>query len=158
MKTKAVLPKKLTKRAGEPVRQFSVMLENKRGALGKLLSALKERGVLCLGLSTHDSREISIARLVVSNPEDMELAMRQMSVAYVSSDVVIVSMQHGPEAITECLHALSTAEINLNFLYPLFPSPFGNSLMVLHVDDYDSAHQVLTTAGFSVLYQQDISR
>lgn len=54
---------------GSTVKQFSVMLQNRVGALSALLGLLDMHGIFCLGFSMHDCHEATIARLVVSDPE-----------------------------------------------------------------------------------------
>ena len=51
------------------VRQFSVFLQNKVGALLEVVKLLSEHNVVVLALSIQDSSESSIGRMVVSDPE-----------------------------------------------------------------------------------------
>ena len=57
---------------GEPVRQFSVLFANRGGALVSLTNLLKREGIEVLGLSVQDSRDATVARLVLSDPETAE--------------------------------------------------------------------------------------
>ena len=50
---------------GEPVRQFSVLLPNRAGALAAMVKLLRSSGVEVIGLSMQDSRDATVARLVV---------------------------------------------------------------------------------------------
>ena len=51
------------------VRQFSVFLQNKVGALLEVVKLLNEHNVVALALSIQDSSESSITRMIVSDPE-----------------------------------------------------------------------------------------
>ena len=51
------------------VRQFSVFLQNKVGALLEVVKLLNEHNVWRLALSIQDSSESSITRMIVSDPE-----------------------------------------------------------------------------------------
>ena len=53
----------------EPVRQFSVLLPNRVGALAAMVKLLRSLGIEVIGLSVQDSRDATVARLVVSDPD-----------------------------------------------------------------------------------------
>lgn len=57
---------------GEPARQFSVMLPNRAGALAALVKLLRSYSIEVIGLSMQDSRDATVARLVVSDPDTTE--------------------------------------------------------------------------------------
>ena len=57
---------------GTPVRQFSVMLPNRVGALASLVKLLRSSSIEVIGLSVQDSRDATIARLVLSDPDMAE--------------------------------------------------------------------------------------
>ena len=123
---------------GSTVKQFSVMLQNRVGALSALLGLLDMHGIFCLGFSMHDCHEATIARLVVSDPERTSEIFLEKGICY--TDV------------------LYSAEMNVNFVYPLLPRVAGVSLIALHVDDMNFGRTVLNSSGIKVLFQQDLSR
>ena len=57
---------------GPRVRQFSVFLKNKVGALLEVVRLLNLHTVDVVGLSVQDSTDSSIVRLIVSDPEMVE--------------------------------------------------------------------------------------
>ncbi|MGC3989911.1 MAG: hypothetical protein QM796_09585 [Chthoniobacteraceae bacterium] len=62
-----------TEKAGGPsVKQFSVFLPNKVGALLEVVKLLNEHAVQVLALNVQDSAESAIVRIVVSDPETVE--------------------------------------------------------------------------------------
>ena len=61
---------------GEPVRQFSVLLSNTVGSLAALFKLLHNASVDVIGLSMQDSRDATVARLIVSAPDTAEQLFR----------------------------------------------------------------------------------
>ena len=61
-------------------------------------------------------------------------------------------------SLVHALSALLSAEINIDFSYSLFVRPAHNPVFVLHLDSPDVGAEVLTSAGFKVLMQEDLSR
>lgn len=147
-----------TCRPGNNIRQFSVMLHNRIGALTALLGLLDRHRIYCLGFSMHDCREATIARLIVSDPERTDDIFLEKGIAYTAGDILVIALRHGPAELKKCLDILYAAELNVNFVYPLFPVADRESLMAIHVDDLPFARSVLNSGGMKVLYQHDLSR
>lgn len=143
---------------GHAVKQFSVMLQNRVGALSALLGLLDMHGIFCLGFSMQDCHEATIARLVVSDPERTSEIFLEKGICYTDSDVLVAALRHGPSDLKKCLEALYAAEMNVNFVYPLLLHIAGESLVALHVDDLNFGRTVLNFSGIKVLFQQDLSR
>jgi hypothetical protein len=140
-----------TSKTGSPlVRQFSVFLANKVGAMLDVVKLLNSHQIHVVAMSVSESTDSAIARVVVSDPGGVEKIFRQNNIAYGMCEVVVVEMHEVATDLARLLAALFMAEVNVHFTYPL--------LMRLHVDDNDCAISVLTGAGFNLLSQSDISR
>ncbi len=143
---------------GTPVRQFSVMLSNKAGALTSLLSMLGSYSIVCVGVSMVDTQEVSIARFIVSNPELTNALLLERGIGFSVTEMIVVALPYGASKLCYCLEALAQYNLNIDYLYPLFPLPKGYSMVALHCDDLPKARDILLMAGFKSLCQEDISR
>ena len=56
------------------------------------------------------------------------------------------------------LASLLAAEVNIYFSYPLLTRPNGRAALAMHVEDHECAASVLAGDGFKLLSQADISR
>jgi len=144
--------------AGSPVRQLSVFLHNRVGALMALVKLLTEHRIEVLGLSLQDSTELALVRLIPSDPETTELLFIEKGIPHVVFPVTVVELKQTDHSLVHALSALLSAEINIDFSYPLFVRPAGNPLFVLHLDSPEVGAEVLSSAGFKVLTQEDLSR
>jgi hypothetical protein len=141
-----------------PVRQFAVMLPNRAGALASLVRMLGAMKVDVLGLSMQDSRDATVARLVVSDPEQTEQLFIEKGIPHTTCELVVIGMREAPEKLLSCLEQLMAAETNIDFAYSLMPCPHGHAMLAMHVEDYGFAVSVLHKAGFKVMFQDDLSR
>lgn len=139
------------------VRQFSVFLENKVGALLALTRTLGEASVHICGLSVVDTADASVIRIVVDDPEHCREALHKAEIAAGESSLIVVELP-GPEKLDAVLRSLVAAELNIQYTYSLMVRPRDRALLALHCDDAEYARDALTQAGFTVLTQQDISR
>jgi hypothetical protein len=143
---------------GSPVRQFAIMLPNRVGALAALVKLLRGSGIEVLGLSVQDSRDATIARMIMSDPDTAEHIFIEKGIPHTTCEVLVVALRESGPGLLQCLDHLMGAETNIDFAYSLMPGPEGQSLLAMHVEDYDFAISVLNGSGFKLMYQEDLSR
>lgn len=143
---------------GAPVRQFSVMLPNRVGALAAMVKLLRGASIEVIGLSVQDSRDATVARIVVSDPESTEQLFVEKGIPHATCELVVVALREAGPGLLQCLDTLMIAETNIDFAYALLPGQSGQSLLAMHVEDYEFAVAILHQSGFKLMYQDDLSR
>ncbi|MBE7495444.1 MAG: hypothetical protein HS117_10890 [Verrucomicrobiaceae bacterium] len=143
---------------GSPVRQLTVFLQNRVGALMALVKLLGDHHIAVLGLSLQDSTELAIVRLIVSAPDDAQMVFIEKGIPHTILPVTVIELKETETSLPQALSALLGAEVNISFSYPLLIRPGQNPVLVLHLDSADFAAEVLAKAGFKVLKQEDLSR
>src|ERR1700719_3529789 len=152
------LPETTSRIDGPVVRQFSVFLPNKVGAMLEVVKLLSSHHCHVVAISVSESTDSAIARIVVSDPEGVEQLFREHNIAFGMCEVVVVEMREVATQLAKLLATLFMAEVNVHFTYPLLTRPRGLAALALHVDDNECASSVLMGAGFKILSQSDISR
>jgi hypothetical protein len=140
------------------VKQFSVFLENKVGALLDLTRTLSESNVHVCGISVVDTADASVVRIVVDDPERCHEALGKAGIPASESNLVVVEMPRGPEKLDTVLRSLVAAEVNIQYTYSLMVRPHDKALLALYCEDPEFARDVLVKANYRVLAQKDISR
>jgi hypothetical protein len=143
---------------GPLVKQFSVFLPNKVGAMLEIVKLLNTHDAHAVALSVSESTESAFARIIASDPARVEILFRVNNVPFGVSHVVVVEMREVATQLVKLLAALVMAEVNVHFAYPLLIRPRGFAAIALHVDDNECASSVLRGEGFKMLSQDDISR
>jgi len=146
------------KRSSPLVRQFSVFLQNKVGALLEIVKLLNENNIVVLALSIQDSSESAIGRMIVSDPERTSELFEENDIPHSDCVMMVVELEEGPGDLANVLAALLMAEVNIFFSYPLLIRPRGKAILALHLDDIECATSVLLGEGFKLLTQGDLSR
>lgn len=144
--------------SGTPVRQFSVMLPNRVGALASLVKLLRNSSIEVIGLSVQDSRDATVARLVLSDTDLAESIFCEKGIPYTICELVVLALKEAGPGLLQCLDILMTAETNVDFAYAMLPGPQGQALLAMHVEDYDFATSVLNRSGFKLMYEEDLVR
>jgi hypothetical protein len=152
------LPETTQKFDGPRVRQFSIFLPNKVGAMLEVVKLLNSKHADVVALSISESTDSAIARVIVSDPDLVERLLGENNIAFGVCEMIVVEMQEVAGQLGKLLAALLMAEVNVHFTYPLLIRPRGFSALALHVDDAECALSVLLGEGFKILSQNDISR
>ena len=151
-------PPTVEKRGSPQVRQFSVFLQNKVGALLEVVKLLNESHIVVLALSIQDSSESAIGRMIVSDPERVADLFNENDIPYSDCEMLVVELKEGPGDLARVLASLLMAEVNVYFSYPLLVRPNDRAVLAMHVDDNECASSVLAGEGFKLLTQGDLSR
>ncbi|MDX2079688.1 MAG: hypothetical protein SFU53_02800 [Terrimicrobiaceae bacterium] len=153
------MPAATTEKLNSPlVRQFSVFLQNKVGALLEVVKLLSEHNIVVLALSIQDSSESALGRMIVSDPERLAELFGENDIPHSECEMLAVELEDGPNDLARVLAALLMAEVNVFFSYPLMIRPRGRAVLALHLDDVECACSVLRGEGFVLLAQGDLSR
>lgn len=143
---------------GTAVRQLSVFMPNRVGVLMSLVKLLQDHSIEVLGLSVEDLIEMTLFRLVVSDPDSAEMIFIEKGIPHTTCPLLVVELKESQHRLTDCLAALLAAELNVEFAYSMLMRPGMFPLVAFHLDDTEIGYNVLHRAGFRVLAQEDLSR
>jgi hypothetical protein len=135
-----------------------VFLANRVGSLMSLVKLLRDNHIEVLGLSVQDSTELTLVRLVVTDPDGAQAVFIEKGIAHTTVDVVAVELDAGGKDLNQCLSVLLAAEVNIHFLYGLLARPGRHAVVVVQCDDWEVCATALHESGFRVLVQEDLSR
>lgn len=140
-----------------PIIQFSVFSENKVGILSEIVGTLAAQNVHAVALSTIDTVDSSITRVIVDDPDRARELFHVNGYTHNENEMLGVEM-NSEEDLPAVLAALLEAEVNIHFLYPFLSRPNGRCGLALFVDDRELAEDSLALRGMTVIDQNDISR
>lgn len=143
--------------AGDPVKQFSVFVENRVGRLHDLVSLLAKHNVHIMAITTLDTTDTALDRMVVDDPDRARELMAANNFFFTECDILAVEFTEESK-VKDILNALLVVEVNIHYAYAFLSRPKGRSALALSVEDIDLAASALNSRGFKVLSQRDISR
>jgi hypothetical protein len=140
------------------VRQFNVFLENRVGSLHKVVRLFETTDIHIVSVSIVDSADCAIIRIVLTDPERALEIFRLANLPVTETDLLVVQLPEGKQALLHICKALLAAEINIHYAYPLLVGPRGSAALALHVDDHETAVQTLAGKGFTLFTENDLKR
>lgn len=141
----------------DPIKQFSVFIENRVGRLHELVALLAKHNIHIMAMTTIDQTDTALDRVIVDDPERARELLAANNFFFTECEVVAVEIGNESQ-LSAVLSALLTVEVNIHYVYSFLVRPRGRSALVMSVEDNDLAASALNTRGFKVLTQRDISR
>ena len=95
------LPQTASKIDGPLVKQFSIFLPNKVGAMMEVVKLIHANNAHVIAMSISESTDSAIARIMVSDPESVEQLFKEHNVAYGVCSMVVVELREVATRRTE---------------------------------------------------------
>lgn len=112
--------------------------------------------VKILAVTVEGATDCAIVRLLVSDPDIAHETLSNAHFAVTECDVLVVELPEGRRAIRGICEALIGGEVNMNYIYPLFPLDDYGACVALQVDDLAQGAAVLADRKFNLIDQSDL--
>ena len=140
------------------IHQLSVYAQNRKGTLVDVVKVLSDANIDLRSICVADTETFGILRLIVNDNEKAYKVLREADYMVRIREVVAISLEDKPGALSDALQCLADADINLEYMYSVINSERNRAYMVLRVDDNEHAEQVLTAHGIKILSEEKAAR
>ena len=140
------------------IRQITVFVQNKQGALVSITEALAANQVNIRALSIAETEDFGILRLIVNDEETAQKTLSDAGYLIKVTEVVGVKIGDAPGKLTGALEVLDKAGINLEYLYAFMARTEKHAYVVLRVENNEQAEGELENAGFHLITEADICK
>lgn len=140
------------------IKQLTVFVENRQGALVSITDTLAAHNVNIRALSIAETEDFGILRLIVNDEEKAKKILTDAGYLIKVTDVIGVKIGDAPGKLSAALGVLDKASINMEYLYAFMSRTEKHAYVVLRVEDNASAEAALEGAGFHLVTSQDISK
>jgi hypothetical protein len=138
------------------VKQLSLFLENKPGALSRPVTLLAKAKFNILTLSIADTQQFGILRFIVREWEKAKRLMEKEGFVVKVSDMVAIEVADQPGGLAKILVTLEKAGVNLEYMYGFTLKTEGKGVLAFRFDDPDSAIASLKKAGINPVRSVDL--
>ncbi len=119
----------------EIVTQLAVFLENRPGTLARVCDSLGAEGINIHALTTSDTVDHTVLRLIVSDPRRALFLFEEHQVLVVESDVLMLDANNKPGSLAEVARCLGKAKVNIEYLYCATSPKSRRGLIILRVSN-----------------------
>ena len=138
------------------IRQISVFVENQPGSMMNVTNVLTEAHVNIRAISTFDTPEFGIMRLVVDDPVRAKESLTSKGFVNRVSDVIGAELKDVKGNLNQMLKILADGHINVNYIYSFVIREGKAPVMVFHTDDFEKAESVLKQADVKLVEEEDL--
>ena len=128
-------------------REFTVLMEECSGALGRLCLALADRDVNILALQSFPIRGKLVTRFIVDDPEKVKTVLNKEQLTFTETKIVQTTIVHRPGEIARLAARLGKANININYAYCGLESGTNAPLVFFGVTEVEEADTLLREAA-----------
>jgi hypothetical protein len=126
-------------------KQLAIFLENRPGTLARVCDALAEAKINIYAITTSDTVDHSVIRMIVSDPRKALLLFEEHDTLVVEDDVLMVDGDNKPGSLAKIAHKLAAAKINIEYCYCATSPDAKKGLLVLRASDAHRALKVLNS-------------
>ena len=133
------------------LKQISVFVENVAGSLMKVTKELVAEGINLRAISSFDTPEFGILRLIVDPPEDTAQLLKDTGFFVQTKDVIAVEIEDRSGSLNQMLEVLAEGNISINYIYSFVIREDQAPVMVFQTEYLEEAVQILKNHGINVI-------
>ncbi len=140
------------------IKQLTVFVENKQGALVSITDTLAKNNVNIRALSIAETNDFGILRLIVNDEATAQKTLSEQGYLIKVTEVVGVKIGDAPGKLSAALSVIDKAGINMEYLYAFMSRTQKHAYVVLRVEDNEIAENALENAGFHIITDADVQK
>ena len=139
------------------IKQISVFVENKPGAMSAMTAVLAENNIDMRALSLAETADFGIVRIIVDDVYKATTVLKDAGYIHSVTSVLGVRIPNVPGGVNKVLNILENAGINIEYMYAFLGKKEKNhAYMIFRVQDDVKATVVLGAQNITTLKQEDI--
>ena len=140
------------------IKQISVFVENKPGALYAMTGVLAQNKVDMRALSLAETKDFGIVRIIVDNVYSATTVLKDAGYIHSVTPVLGVAIPDVPGGLNKVLQVLTDAGMNVEYMYAfLGGKDVDHAYMIFRVEDNTAASAALAARGIRTLGQDEIA-
>lgn len=125
--------------------QLALFLDNRPGTFARVCEALAEAKVNIYAISTSDTVDHIVVRMVVSDPRRAMLLFEERGTLVVETDVLMIEGDNKPGSLARICDRLADSKVNIEYCYCATAPDARRGLLVLRLDNVKKAMKILNS-------------
>lgn len=121
------------------IRQLSLFIENKPGAISAPCKLLADAGISISTLSLADTKFFGVLRMIIRDWEKAKKLLEEHGYAVKMTDVVAIEVDHQAGSLSKILELLDAKKVNVEYMYAYAAGYNGKAALIFRFDDADAA-------------------
>ena len=140
------------------IKQLTVYVENKKGAMVSVTDVLSKNDVNIRALSIAETQDFGILRLIVNDTEKAAQALRDKNCVVNITEICAVAVPDAPGGLAGVLRILADADIVVEYTYAFISNSKKDAYVVLRINEHDiaKAEALFSDKGIREINESDI--
>ena len=139
------------------IKQISVFVENRPGALYGLTGVLAQNQIDMRALNLSETSDFGIARIIASDVYKATTVLKDAGYVNSITPVLAVAIPDVPGGLNRVLQVLADAKENVEYMYAfLGGKDVDHAYMIFRVADPEKAAKALSARGLKLLEQEEM--
>lgn len=139
------------------VKQISVFVENKPGAMSAMTAVLADNDIDMRALSLAETEDFGIVRIIVDDVYTAATVLKDAGYVHSITPVLGVAIPDTPGGLNKVLSALTDAQINVEYMYAFLGGKNADhAYMIFRVADAAAASAALVAQGIQTVDQDEV--
>lgn len=140
------------------VKQISVFLENRPGAMAEFTDVLSQNSIDMRALSLAEASDFGIVRIIVDDVYNTMQIIKDAGYICSAAKVLAVAIPDEPGGLAKVIRYLGDNGINVEYVYAFTTTQKDVAYMIFRVKDNEKAISVLTKNGVKLMSQDDLAK
>ena len=141
------------------IKQISVFVENKPGALYAMTGVLAQHKVDMRALSLAETKDFGIVRIIVDNVYEATTVLKDAGYVHSVTPVLGVRIPDMPGGLYRVLQVLTDAKVNVEYMYAFLGGrDVDHAYMIFRVEDNEKAAAALSSRGIRIVEQEEMDQ
>lgn len=127
------------------IKQLSVFIENKSGALLRIFELLKEANIQLVATTIADTMDYGICRIICNEPQRAYDILKEAGVSVAVNDVFAVELDNRPGSAADAISLFAKEGIDLTYLYTFLFQ--GKGILIFRTNDRPRAQEIIEKNG-----------
>ena len=131
------------------IKQISIFLENQRGKLSDILTALKDQNIEIQAASVADTTEYGILRLITSDQVKAARLLSAKGNLVNLNEVLAIQVEPDTAAFADAVDALTNGGVSISYLYTFHKD--GKLVLIIRPASLEIAERVAKEKGLTLI-------
>ena len=138
------------------IRQLSIFVENKQGALHEITDILAKAEINLRSMCVADTSNYGIVRMIADDPERAKSLLDAKGYAANVRRVNAFAVPDKPGGLAAVLNILEGQGVNIEYMYALITSEEGKAYSVMRTGSTDETDKILVENGIELLIEEKL--
>ena len=131
------------------IKQISIFLENQRGKLSDILTALKDQDIEIQAASVADTTEYGILRLITSDQRKASELLSAKGHLVNMNEVLAIQVEPDTASFADAIDALTSGGCSISYLYTFHKD--GKLVLIIRPANLEKAQDVAEQKGLTLI-------